>query len=107
MMMIVPLILKKKTFLFNFLIAVCFALQRLATQINDVPQSDCKFYTESGKIDTQEKLKLEEHEPDVVFPQLGHVWKNTEKLLKQSLTTSCSHSTSCFPELHLRFYNLI
>ena len=32
---IVPLILKK-TFLFNFLIAVSFALQRLATQINDV-----------------------------------------------------------------------
>ena len=58
MMMIVPLILKKKkTFLFNFLIAVCFALQRLATQINDVLQSDCKFYTESGKLDTQEKLK--------------------------------------------------
>ena len=55
--LIVPLILKKKTFLFNFLIAVCFALQRLATQINDVLQSDCKFYTESGKIDTQEKLK--------------------------------------------------
>ena len=57
MMMIVPLILKKNTFLFNFLIAVCFALQRLATQINDVLRSDCKFYTDSGKIDTQEKLK--------------------------------------------------
>ena len=56
MMMIVPLILKK-TFLFNFLIAVCFALQRLATQINDVLQSDCKFSTESGKLNTQEKLK--------------------------------------------------
>ena len=52
-----PLILKKKLFLFNFWIAVCFALQRLETQINDVLQSDCRFYTESGKIDTRETLK--------------------------------------------------
>ena len=51
-----PLILEK-TFLFNFFTAVCSALQRLATQVNDVLRSDCKFYTESGKIDTQEKLK--------------------------------------------------
>ena len=27
----------------------------------------------------------------------------TEKLLKQSLTTSCSHNISCFPRLPLTF----
>ena len=49
----------------------------------------------------------EEHKLKTVFQKLVKVWENTEKLLKQSLTTSCSHNISYFLYFHSRFYSLI
>ena len=40
----------EETFQFYFSIAICFALQRLATQINNEFQSDCKLYNRGRKI---------------------------------------------------------
>ena len=43
----------------------------------------------------------EKHEMKTVFLNLVQVKENTEKLLKQSLTTSCSHNILAFLNFHL------
>ena len=77
-----PLILKLFCSIFPL---QCFALQRISTQINDSLQGDCKFYNR------------------LCFYNSFKFAGETEKFLKQVLTTSCSHIISCFPKLPLTF----